>query len=334
MAFFNVFSKTLGFLIGISLFLFLINILVFYLAKDEQDFIFTEGNEASTNIIVTLNINGPIISNLNNNPLTNIVSYIDPEDINKILIKLEKINPKILIIKINSPGGTVVASSNLERIISQFKKEKGIEVIIHTSEILASGGYWVATTGDQIYASYGSIIGSIGVSGPNWYFYDNPISISNGIFGQSIETRNGIKIFEQNAGKSKDLYNPFREPSKQELIHLQNLVEGIYDEFILKVSKSRKIEISTLKNNIGALIFSSNQAKKNFLIDDVMNYDQLIKKILKDKEFDDYKILEIDAKDNLVKKYLDSFFKTNYDSFCNKINTNFISIIPTFLHNC
>ena len=63
-------------------------------------------------------------------------------------------------------------------------------------------------SGDKIYANYGSIIGSIGVSGPSWYYYDKPKSISTGILGQKIETENGIYIFDQNAGNSKDLFNP------------------------------------------------------------------------------------------------------------------------------
>ena len=78
--------------------------------------------------------------------------------------------PNILIIKINSPGGTVTATASLEKIINDFKKENKIEIYFYSDEILASGGYWVATSGDKIYANYGSIIGSIGVKGPDWFF--------------------------------------------------------------------------------------------------------------------------------------------------------------------
>ena len=84
-----------------------------------------------------------------------------------------------------------------------LKKKQTLKYIFIQSEILASGGYWVATTADKIFASYGSIIGSIGVGGPSWYYYNTPLSVSSGIFGQSIETKKGIEVFNQNAGKVK-----------------------------------------------------------------------------------------------------------------------------------
>ena len=64
------------------------------------------------------------------------------------------------------------------------------------------------------------------------------------------------------------------------------MVGEIYNDFVLKVSQSRKIEIST-KNDIGALIFI-NQAKNNFLLDDVIEFDELINNIVKENNFDNY----------------------------------------------
>ena len=59
----------------------------------------------------------------------------------------------------------------------------------------ASGGCWAALASDKIYAGYGAIIGSIGVRGPDWSYYDNPVSISTGILGKSVETKGGIKKY-------------------------------------------------------------------------------------------------------------------------------------------
>ena len=61
---------------------------------------------------------------------------------------------------------------------------------------------------------------------------------------------------------------------------MQLIVDEIYDDFLNKVSKSRKIDNEYIKNNVGALIYSSKQAKENFLIDDVINYDELINYII------------------------------------------------------
>ena len=84
---------------------------------------------------------------------------------------------------------------------------------------------WSLFESDKIFASYGSIIGSIGVSGPSWFYYNNPTSISSGILGETIVTKNGIEVFNQNAGQGKDLFNPYRRPKNEEIKHLQNIVD-------------------------------------------------------------------------------------------------------------
>ena len=220
--------------------------------------------------------------------------------------------------------------------MSDFKKESKVKVYFFTKEILASGGYWVATSADKIFASYGSVIGSIGVSGPSWFFYDTPISLSSGILGQSIETKGGIKVYNQNAGKSKDLFNPYRRPEDKEIKHLQEIVEEIYSDFITKVSRNRNVDISFVKNNVGALIYSSDQAKKNYLIDDVLDYETLIEYIIEENNFSDYNIYENKQNYSLIASL---FSKYNYnDNLINKIcrnfETSFNVISPLFLENC
>ena len=334
MPFLSVFLRTLGFLTAIATFVILINLLAYIIPQNDEYFKFTEGDRDSKNIIATLELNGPIVNNIKVSPFNNILKFIDPELVQEYLLDLEKRKAKILIIKINSPGGTVTATAELEKIIKNFKKRNTIKVYFYTNEILASGGYWIATTGDKIFANYGSIIGSIGVSGPSWYYYNNPTSISKGILSQNIETKNGIEIFDQYAGYSKDLYNPFRKPNKKELDHLQDIVTEIYNDFLNKVSKSRKIEINILKNDIGALIYSGNQAKEKFLIDDVLDYELLIKNIIKNKKYENYKILQINNNENFIDKYLTSFFGLNSKTICNKLNVNFVSVLPLFINNC
>ena len=184
------------------------------------------------------------------------------------------------------------------------------------------------------YANYGSIIGSIGVSGPSWYYYNQPKSISRSLFGQVIETEKGIEVFNQNAGASKDLFNPFRKPTNQELNHLQNMVKEIYVDFISKVSKNRKIEKNTLVDEIGALIFTSSQAKKNFLIDGVIEFDDLIDQIIIEENFKNYKIIKKNTNENLLNNYLSSFINNNKTTVCNELNSSFSSVFPIYLNNC
>ena len=145
---------------------------------------------------------------------------------------------------------------------------------------------------EKIYANYGSLIGSIGVKGPDWIYYDLPVSISNGIFGNSVETKNGIKKFNNISGNSKDLFNPFRAPTEKEIIDLKNTTKNIYNDFVTTVSKNRKIEAKIIINDIGAMIFDSKTAKENYLIDEIASLDIVIQKMADHLSVKNFQILE------------------------------------------
>ena len=332
--FFSVFLKVSGFLFSILFFILVIIGISTYTNNNRliDYFQFVDGDQKSENSIVIFNLSGPIIndkmqfSNLSN------IETITPNKIRKKLEIVKKIKPQILILSIDSPGGTVSASNEIYKILINFKANNNTKVYFHTDEILASGAYWISMAGDNIYASYGSLIGSIGVRGPDWFFYDEPTSISSGLFGNTIETKNAIKVFSQNAGSSKDLLNPFREPTKNELKHLKSLIDTFYKDFIRLVSKNRSIESEILKNQIGALIYNSKQAKNSFLIDEVISLDDLIKKIIKQNKFEKYKLLEnIEKKQSLLEKIFIDFNKNKEEvyirsSICSKLKTSLVSI--------
>ncbi len=290
--------------------------------QNKSDFVFTSGNKNSTNIIAIIELNGVIINNNTKlNGLTNSF-VISPNEVKKYLEELNNISPKVIIFAINSPGGTVSASKHLYEVINKFKKNNNAEIFFHSDELLASGGYWAATSADKIYANYGSIIGSIGVKGPDWFFYDQPYSISTGIFGNRVETKKNIKKFSNTAGNSKDLFNPFREPSVVELKHLQNMVDEIYNEFVRVVSSARKIETDTIIKDIGALIYTAGQAKNINLIDAQINLSNLIAKTIQDREFIEYKIIKKFNDNSLIEEiFSGNLFKSNIS-----LNYNCISL--------
>ena len=131
---------------------------------------------------------------------------------------------KAIIISMNSPGGSVSGSNRLYNAIKDFKKNNTIPIYIHTNELLASGAFWSSVAANKIYASYGSMIGSIGVKGPSWFVYNKPKSIRGGLLEPTIETEEGIEHYQPFAGKSKDVFNPFRKPTEEELFKIQNLL--------------------------------------------------------------------------------------------------------------
>ena len=330
----NIFLKTFAFFLSISAILILVTIILNFVDKRNiNSFFYVSGDKKSLNTIAIIELSGLIMNK--NNEFSELTSsfIISPYEVQTYLDDLKKTSPKVIIFSINSPGGTVSASKNLYDVIKNFKKKNDVEILFHTNELLASGGYWISSAADQIYASYGSIIGSIGVKGPDWIYYDQPISISNGIFGNTIETKREIKLFTSIAGRSKDIFNPFRKPTNKELAVLQNMVDEIYDDFIRLISKERKIEINTITNDIGALIFTSSRAKNLHLIDGEIGLDNLIKKKIREKKFTDHKIIKTYRKKNsLLKEILTGhFFKkaTNLNYACITLRSS-ISVILSY----
>ena len=341
--FFNFFIKIIAFFSAITVFVLILSLLI-SLSKNkfkESGFNFKEGNINSENKIALLKLKGPI---LNEPPeaaeLGIFYNYevIFVSEVKKNLKELELENIKGMVVSIDSPGGSVSATYNLYNILYDFKTNNDVKIFFHTNELLVSGAYWIALVSDKIYANYGSLVGSIGVKGPDWIYFDTPVAISKGLLGESIITQKEIKKFNTIAGQSKDLFNSFRMPTEKESNTLKDMVNNIYQDFVNLVSKNRNIENDFIVNDLGALIFDAKNAKKNFLIDDVINISSATDKLVAALSLRDYQIIERRKNkysffQNLI--YADSIFKNNIvnstkHEMCNVIS-NSISVI--FIQN-
>ena len=112
------------------------------------------------------------------------------------------------------------------------------------------------------------------------------------------------------------------------------MVEKINEDFIQLVSKNRKLEKKIIKDEIGGLIFNSFQAKNNFLIDDEISLDELLNLIIKENQFQDYRIYKNHKqKDFLFDKLISINFmkkqniEDRYINICNRIKINIVSIL-------
>jgi|MDTC01.1.fsa_nt_gb protease-4 len=310
--FFQTFIKIFAVLSSISIFLIVLLALSNFFTKIENKkiFIHTAGDVNSHNKIAVLKLVGPILNEpsiISDYKLFNNINIIYVNKIKKILNELESEKIKGLIISINSPGGSVSASFNLYNLFNQFKIKNNIPLFFHANELMASGAYWAALSGNKIFANYGSLIGSIGVKGPDWIYFDEPLVISSGLLGNSVATKNGIKKYSNIAGNSKDIYDPFRPPTKNEKIDLHNAVQNIYDDFVNKVSSSRKIERNTILNDIGAMIYDTKSAKEKFLIDDTVTLERVIKTMVENLNFDNFQVIE---KENFKSGLLENIIGT------------------------
>tara|TARA_A100001011_G_scaffold381109_1_gene449240 strand:+ start:95 stop:907 length:813 start_codon:yes stop_codon:yes gene_type:complete len=173
---------------------------------------------------------------------------------------------KHVAISINSPGGSPVQSHLIYSYIRQLAEETNTKVIIFAEDVAASGGYFIACAGDEIYANSSSIIGSIGV-----------ISASFG-FKEMIK-KIGIERRIYTAGKNKSTLDPFVGEKEEDVQRLKKLQLELHGDFIKVVEKSRgkKLKDPEKNNLFTGEFWSGSTALKLGLIDGIGNADQVIK---------------------------------------------------------
>ncbi|MGK5510013.1 signal peptide peptidase SppA [Brevibacillus formosus] len=161
---------------------------------------------------------------------------------------------KGVVIRVNSPGGEVVATNEIYHKIEEVKK-KGKPVVISMGAYAASGGYYLSAVGDYIYANPATITGSLGVifSLPNYQKAADWIGYSETV----------IK-----SGAFKDIGNAFRPMSEEERAVFQRLVDESYQEFVDVIAKGRNIPREQVLKIADGRVYSGKQAKELKLIDE------------------------------------------------------------------
>ncbi len=133
---------------------------------------------------------------------------------------------KAVIVRINSPGGTVTASDVMYREIVDFKERSGKPVIVLMADVAASGGYYVACAGDEIIAYPTTVTGSIGVIIQTFNFSEGMRKV-------------GISADAITSGPNKAMGSPFQPMPPEQRALLQELVDEFYDNFLHVVTESR-----------------------------------------------------------------------------------------------
>jgi protease-4 len=183
---------------------------------------------------------------------------------------------KAIVLRVNSPGGSALASDVIWREVVLTKKVKPI--VVSMGDVAASGGYYIACAADSIFAQPNTITGSIGVFGiiPNMQkFFNNKLGI----------TFDGVKT-----GKFADLGSTTRPLTDAERMIIQNEVNHIYDSFIKKVAAGRKKDQAYI-NSIGqGRVWSGSQAVSNGLVDKLGDINYAIRSAAKMAKVTDYKV--------------------------------------------
>jgi protease IV len=167
-------------------------------------------------------------------------------------------NVKAIVLRVNSPGGSASASETIQREVILAKKVK--PVIVSMGSYAASGGYWIATYGDRIFAEPTTITGSIGVFGIQ--FDVKKLSNDFGFTFDSVKT-----------GKFADALTITRPKTPEEMAVFQRMVDWIYGEFINKVTESRKLKKEFVEEIAQGRVWSGAEAKKLGLVDEIGGLD-------------------------------------------------------------
>jgi protease-4 len=229
------------------------------------------GKQLSTNRLVSIPIYGPIVSQSSaSDPLMSIFGgqFTDGEKVKEQLIELAHNDAvKGIILEIDSPGGQINASKAIGDGVS-YVRGKQKPIIAHINGLGTSGAYMAAVGTEYILAEQGSLAANIGVIlGDLPYFRD-----INSIAGVTSNTSIPVRTFS--AGKSKDLGNPFREMTAEEINFLNDSLGREYNSFVDYVSKQRDISAETIKDQIGALPYDSQRALELKLIDAINNKEE------------------------------------------------------------
>jgi len=179
---------------------------------------------------------------------------------------------KALIVRINSPGGTVGASQELYQAIITFKQKTKKPVVVSIADVGASGAYWTAVAGDTIFANPGSLVGSIGVYVGNFDFSEVP-------------KRYGIGFNLFKSVEHKDILSSWRKTTPEEKDIIQGMLSDIHSQFVAVVAKERKLPLEKAAELADGRIYSGHQALDLHLIDqlgsfqDAVNYTAKLVKI-------------------------------------------------------
>ena len=160
---------------------------------------------------------------------------------------------KALVLRVDSPGGSVFASEQIRREV-ELTKAAGKPVVVSMANVAASGGYWISMNADRIYADESTITGSIGIFG---LMIRAPRTLEKiGVRSDGVTTTPWAAAF--------DMTRPMDDPTKQVV---QSVIEHGYSQFISKAAKARKQTPEVIDANARGRVWSGAQAKEKGLID-------------------------------------------------------------------
>ncbi|WP_096393721.1 signal peptide peptidase SppA [Halorubrum trapanicum] len=162
-----------------------------------------------------------------------------------------------LLVELNTPGGEVVPSDDIRRAAADFDGP----TVAYATDTCASGGYWIASGCDELWAREASLVGSIGVVGsrPN---------------AKGLADKLGISYEQFTAGEYKDAGVPLKEIEEDEREYLQGIIDGYYEQFVETVSEGRDMDPEAIRET-EARVYLGDDAAELGLVDELGTEDDV-----------------------------------------------------------
>jgi protease-4 len=191
-------------------------------------------------------------------------------------------NAQALLLKLNTPGGQVVPSDDIRVAAERFDGP----TVAYATDTCASGGYWIASGCDAIYARNGSIVGSIGVIGSR-------------VNATEMADKLGLEYERLAAGKYKDAGTSLKEMSEDEREYLQGLIDGYYDEFVDRVTEGRELSDEQVRDT-EARVYLGEDAESIGLVDELGTKETVKDRLAADLGVEEVAVEEFTPERNLM----------------------------------
>lgn len=164
---------------------------------------------------------------------------------------------KAVVLRINTPGGTVTASDIIYHELKTFKANRKVPIVASIMDLGTSGGYYIAAAADAVVAHPSSVTGSIGV-------------IMLTVNAKGLLEKIGVEATAVTSGPRKDMGSPFRTMTTEERAIFQGLIDSFYQRFLNIVQEGRSnLQMDQIKRLADGRIYTGEQAKAAGLVDEI-----------------------------------------------------------------
>jgi len=171
---------------------------------------------------------------------------------------------KAIILHVNSPGGGAAASEEIYREVKRIRDEKKKRIVASIETVGASGGYYISSATNKIYADKASIVGSIGVIS-EWVNYGELLKWAK------------LNPVTMKAGEFKDTGNPTREMTPAERAYLQSLIDNMHTQFIQAVADGRHVKADDIRPLADGKVWTGEEALPLKLVDQIADFEGAVK---------------------------------------------------------